>query len=85
MKSGKAGESTSQAEVTNISSHGVWIDVKDREYFMSYEDYPWFKEARVGEILNVQLHHASAQLVGGFGAVHRAGERPRPAQVRRGA
>jgi len=31
--------------------------VKDTEYFLSYEDFPWFKDARVSEILEVELHH----------------------------
>ncbi|GAF68497.1 unnamed protein product, partial [marine sediment metagenome] len=27
------------------------------EYFLPYNDYPWFKEAKVKEILNVNLLH----------------------------
>ena len=57
MKLKKAGEHISRVEVTNISSQGVWIAVDDREYFMSYEDFPWFKDATVREILDVQLFH----------------------------
>ena len=57
MKLKKAGESTSQVEITNISSQGVWIDVKDKEYFMSYEEFPWFQDAKVKDILEVQLLH----------------------------
>ena len=29
----------------------------DTEYFPAHEDYPWFRKARVEDILNVQLHH----------------------------
>jgi hypothetical protein len=29
----------------------------DRELFMSYEDFPWFKDAPVGKILNVEEPH----------------------------
>ena len=57
MKLKKAGKNISQAEITNISSQGVWIDVKDREYFMSYEEFPWFKDAKLKDILEVQLIH----------------------------
>ena len=57
MKLKKAGERISRVEVTNISSQGVWIDVDAREYFMSYEDFPWFKDATVKDILDVQLLH----------------------------
>jgi len=48
------GIATSGIEVTNISSHGVWLLVGDRELFMSYEEFPWFKDAPVGKVLNVE-------------------------------
>jgi len=34
---------------------GLWILVEEKEYFLSYDQYPWFKNARVDQILNVQL------------------------------
>ncbi|MBV6342174.1 DUF2442 domain-containing protein [Candidatus Magnetobacterium casense] len=45
-------------EVTNISSNGIWLYLNDKEYFLSYEDHPWFKEARVSQILSVVLRHS---------------------------
>ncbi len=51
------GTTISEVEILNISIHGLWIYVKDKEYFLPYEDYPWFKEARLSEIQNVQLLH----------------------------
>jgi hypothetical protein len=42
-------------EVTNVSGHGLWLFVHDRELFLSFHDFPWFKDATVGEIANVQL------------------------------
>lgn len=53
------GTSTSAVEVTNIDSHGLWLFVRDKEYFLSYEDYPWFKDAKVRDILDVELLHGS--------------------------
>ncbi len=44
----------SEAEVTNISCHGVWLISGDEEYFLSYEDFPWFKDAPIGKILNIE-------------------------------
>jgi hypothetical protein len=44
-------------EITNISIHGIWLYVKGKEYFLPYEDYPWFKDARLSEIQHVQLLH----------------------------
>ena len=44
-------------EVTHIDSHGFGLYVKDSEYFLSYDEYPWFKQAKVKEILSVRLLH----------------------------
>lgn len=57
MKSGKAGSATSQVEVTNISRHGLWLFVTDTEYFLPFEEYPWFRDAKVGDAMEVALHH----------------------------
>jgi Protein of unknown function (DUF2442) len=54
MPSRALGTRTSQIEVTNISQHGFWIMVNDRELFVPFKAFPWFKEAPVGAILNVQ-------------------------------
>lgn len=54
MKSESLGKTTSPVEVTNISRHGVWLLAGDTEFFMSHEDFPWFKEAPVGKVLNVE-------------------------------
>lgn len=51
------GENTSEVEVSHIDVHGLWLCVDDKEYFLPYTDYPWFKEAKVKEILNVKLLH----------------------------
>ena len=59
MKSEKLGASTSDVEVTGVNIHGVWLFVKGSEYFLPHEHYPWFKEAKVADILNVQLLHES--------------------------
>jgi hypothetical protein len=49
------GAGTSAAEVTNISKHGFWLMIGDREAFLPFESFPWFKDAPVGRILNVEL------------------------------
>ncbi|MEX0721006.1 MAG: DUF2442 domain-containing protein [Balneolaceae bacterium] len=56
MKSGKAGIITSnnKTEVTNISSHGIWLLHEGKEYFLPYMHFPWFKEATIEEVLNVE-------------------------------
>ena len=57
MKSQKPGASTSEAEVTSIDTHGIWVYVAGREYFLPYADYPWFRDARVSDLVNVELLH----------------------------
>ena len=48
------GNSTSAVEVTNISAHGIWLLAHDRELFMSYDEFPWFKDQPVKVIMNVE-------------------------------
>ena len=54
MSSSAPGIDISKTEVTHISSHGVWLLSGDEEFFLSYEDFPWFKEAPIGKILNIE-------------------------------
>ncbi len=51
MNSEIAGMHTSKAEITHISSHGIWLLAGDRELFMPYTDFPWFKDVPVGKVL----------------------------------
>ena len=54
------GSSTLEAEVTNISRHGFWIFLGDRELFLPFEEFPWFRGASVEAILKVERpveHH----------------------------
>ncbi len=54
MNSLAHGDSTLVVEVTNISSHGVWLLYNDKELFMSYKEFPWFKDQPVKSIFNVE-------------------------------
>ena len=54
MNSEQLGKIASDVEVTNISTHGIWLLVGEREFFLSYEDFPWFKEVPIGNILRVE-------------------------------
>lgn len=54
MSSDPRGKRTSAVEVTNVSSHGVWLLAHGKELFMAYDDFPWFRDAPVGKILNVE-------------------------------
>jgi hypothetical protein len=57
MKSNAIGKSISRVEVTNISAHGVWMLLREHEYFLSFDHFPQFKNAKVSDILNVRLEH----------------------------
>ena len=50
----KPGKSSSEVGVTHISSFGIWILVRDKEYFLPYEEFPWFLKASLEEILEVE-------------------------------
>ena len=56
MTSASPGTSTSPpVEVTNISRHGMWLLLSDEELFLPFSEFPWFREAPVGKLLNVDL------------------------------
>ncbi len=60
MSSQGLGATTSEAdaqwgpEVTHVSSHGIWLLASDREHFLPYEHFPWFKEASISQVLAVE-------------------------------
>ena len=60
MKSAAHGKNTSAVEVTNVSPHGFWLLVQAKEHFVSFKDFPWFRDATIGELSDVRLpsaHH----------------------------
>ena len=60
MKSAKLGKRTSEVEITNVSKHGFWLLIGDKERFVAFEQFPWFRNAPIGHLLNVELptaHH----------------------------
>lgn len=56
MKSSRRGKAIS-VSVENITPFGIWLFVKDREYFLSYEHFPCFRDQVIGAIQHVQLLH----------------------------
>jgi hypothetical protein len=48
------GTATSEVEVTNISQHGFWVLLDDRELFLAFDEYPWFRRAAVEQILRLE-------------------------------
>ena len=54
MKSVRRGRRTSKVEVTNVSRQGFWLLLADRELFVSFAGFPWFRDASIGQILEVE-------------------------------
>ena len=51
------GGGTLKVEVTNISAHGIWVLAGEREFFLSFEAFPWFIDVPVRHVLNVGSPH----------------------------
>ncbi|MCZ6830029.1 MAG: DUF2442 domain-containing protein [Gammaproteobacteria bacterium] len=54
MSSTEHGADTLETEVTNVSNNGIWLLSGGKEYFLAYDDFPWFKEAAIGQVLKVE-------------------------------
>ena len=50
------GTSISQIEVLNVDRQGLWLLVEGKEYFLSHKDFPWFKESKLADVLNIELY-----------------------------
>lgn len=60
MTSAALGRNTSPVEVTNVSAHGFWLFIGQRELFVPFKQFPWFRDASIRAIANVRLpspHH----------------------------
>ncbi len=60
MSSAVLGQDTSAVEVTNVSAHGFWLLLGAEELFVPFSEFPWFREAAIGELTQVELpspHH----------------------------
>ena len=55
MKSAALGKNTSGVEVLNVSPHGFWLLVDTEELFVAFDQFPWFRDATIGQISGVQL------------------------------
>jgi hypothetical protein len=57
MRSEHIGTGTSGVEILNVSPHGFWLMVREREYFLPFEDFPWFRTATLDQLFEVELLH----------------------------
>lgn len=59
LKNGKGTSRRNNACVENITRWGIWLYVRGKEYYLDYENYPWFRDARVADIHDVRLVRGS--------------------------
>lgn len=55
MKSAPLGTDTSSVEVSNVSPHGFWLLIGGDELFVSFEKFPWFRDASIAQLTHVEL------------------------------
>jgi Protein of unknown function (DUF2442) len=48
------GTTTSVTEVTHVSKHGFWVLLDAEELLVSFENFPWFKNATIEHLSNVE-------------------------------
>jgi len=48
------GSVTSEAEVTHVSRHGFWLLLGDEELSVPFGEFPWFKQATIEQLCDVQ-------------------------------
>lgn len=54
MTSDTPGMPTSAAEVTNVSPHGLWILLGERELFAPFTEFPWFRDATIAQLTYIE-------------------------------
>jgi len=59
MKSAKRGRRISVVEVTNVSRQGFWLLLDSKEKFVTFKDFPWFRDASVAAITTVERPSAN--------------------------
>lgn len=57
MKSAPRGKPASNVEVSNVSPIGIWLLLDRREVFLSFAEFPWFREATIAQIAVVERPH----------------------------
>jgi hypothetical protein len=56
----KCGKSIAvPVEINIISKEGFWISVHEQEFFLPFSEYPWFTNATIGQIYDLQLLHGT--------------------------
>jgi hypothetical protein len=46
--------STSTVELSNVSAHGLWLLVDERELFLPFDDFPWSRDATIAQLSRIE-------------------------------
>lgn len=52
MSLSQRGQNISPA-ITDISPDGIWLLYMDEEFFLAFDQFPWFRKGSVEQILNI--------------------------------
>ena len=55
MRPARRGTPALDVEVTNVSTHGFWLFIGDRELCVDFDAFPWFREAPIAKVLRVEM------------------------------
>ena len=48
------GSATLEAEVTQVSVHGMWLLLGDEELHVPFDQFPWFRAATIDQLSSVE-------------------------------
>ena len=48
------GNATSVVEITHVSRHGFWLLLDNEELLVPFADFPWFRQATIDQLMNVE-------------------------------
>ena len=56
MRSVNPGKDIS-ISIENITPFGIWLLIREKEYFLSFKEFPYFKDHTLNSLYKVQLLH----------------------------
>jgi len=59
-KSTKRGTNTSDVEVKDVSEEGFCLRIGGERLRVSYDEFPWFRNAPLAHVLHVTMPHADS-------------------------
>lgn len=46
------------AEVVQLTPYGIWLNIDGSEYFLAHEDFPWFRDAPIHAVWELEMDKA---------------------------